>query len=50
MEQSPSREASQEISRFIWNPKVLYGVHRVPATVPVLIQMYPAHTFIHFSP
>jgi hypothetical protein len=42
--QAESRSAIYEISRLLWNQKVLYGVQESPQLDPILSQLNPIHT------
>jgi len=54
MEQSSSeannKSGSQQISRLLWEPKVLYRGHNSPLLVSILRQMNPVHTFPPYFP
>jgi len=52
-EQSPSwaanwLEASQEIPRILWNPKVHFLIHKFPLTLPMPGQLDPVHALTYY--
>jgi len=54
MQQSPSLianrfSASQEITRFLWNLKIHYRIHKRQPPVPILSQINPSHAPQHTS-
>ena len=45
--QSLSYSASQEIPHTVWNPRILYNVHKSMPLVPILSQINPVQSPLH---
>jgi hypothetical protein len=48
--EADSHSADQKISRFLWNPKFHYHVHKNLLLVPILSQMTPIHSCPPYFP
>jgi len=45
-----SHSSSQEIFRFLWNPKLQYCAHKSLSLIPILRQLNPVHNFPPYFP